>query len=498
MKKIFKKIIAGSLAFVCAITAGVAAVATNGFGLFNAAQGENVNHNNQLSFGDFFGYGITLTASAETAIQSSTVADCGDISSLGTVNPASAPFGYRDLTLYENSTITKVGVPVLSVSDYTSENLFTLYVVSYDEPLTTFTQVLEYKLKIPANTFSSNTVNAWHYFDVNITVGDNQTLAFGSTVDTVTWGYGANRNDSQRIFYTKTLGSSYTQANEANCLYFDVYTSDSTTPSVSTGAQRLTATITPEDALDSKVNWTISWKNPVSTWANGKAVTDYVTLTPSTDNGLIADVECLQAFGEQVVVGVELVSNTEIKSSCTVDYIKRVSDVKIGKMLNGTIFESSTLVFGAENAFGAIVTYSDGTIEGKLSFGALTAEMNSTFQSKVKEYMTDVTTSYTFKSSTLTSNFVDGASILLEYPKDMFITVFGDTSVVHPKFTNGFYQACMLVSGMHGTLSVPYEYSYGETIINSGISVSDQIRFSTDNLSYEVTNIDLDYGSIVF
>ena len=164
-----------------------------------------------------------IESGVNVPISNTEVADCGDISSLGTVNFASAPFGYRDLTLYENSTITKVGVPVLSVSDYTSENLFTLYVVSYDEPLTTFTQVLEYKLKIPANTFSSNTVNAWHYFDVNITVGDNQTLAFGSTVDTVTWGYGANRNDSQRIFYTKTLGSSYTLANEANCLYFDVY-----------------------------------------------------------------------------------------------------------------------------------------------------------------------------------------------------------------------------------------------------------------------------------
>lgn len=364
-----------------------------------------------------------------------------------------------------------------------------------------------YGITIPSGvTLTAKTGYQFGFYSVsNISTPTTASMLGGGWIDTFTttsngtYGIAVKKlDDSDFNFSTDSIYVvDYINSTDSS-IFGDSGSSTPSTPSVSTGAQRLTATITPEDALDSKVNWTISWKNPASTWANGKAVTDYVTLTPSTDNGLIADVECLQAFGEQVVVGVELVSNTEIKSSCTVDYIKRVSDVKIGKILNGTIFESSTLVFGAENAFGAIVTYSDGTIEGKLSFGALTAEMNSTFQSKVKEYMTDVTTSYTFKSSILMSNFVDGASILLEYPKDMFIMVFGDTSVVYPKFTNGFYQACMLVSGMHGTLSVPYEYSYGETIINSGRSVTDQIRFSTDNLSYEVTNIVLDYGSIVF
>ena len=72
-KKTIKKIIAGSLAFVCAASVGIAAMATDGFGFGNDhAQVEQFDHNDQLSFGSFFGNGIMLTASADTATTSET------------------------------------------------------------------------------------------------------------------------------------------------------------------------------------------------------------------------------------------------------------------------------------------------------------------------------------------------------------------------------------------------------------------------------------------
>ena len=216
MKKIWKKVLASSLAFICTVTAGVAAIVTGGFGLFNAAQVEGFDYNKQLSFGNFFGNGIMLTASAAeantgTSVFESVVSDAGTVSSLTAVNMASTPFAYRDLTLYENQTVVKIGIPVKTVTDYTADSLFTVYVVSYDEPLTTFTQVSEHKLTIPANTFTSNTVNEWYYFDTNIVVGENQTLGFTSSSDTIRWGFLSSSN-VQYALYNKLFSGYGTSA----------------------------------------------------------------------------------------------------------------------------------------------------------------------------------------------------------------------------------------------------------------------------------------------
>ena len=67
-------------------------------------------------------------------------------------------------------------------------------------------------------------------------------------------------------------------------------------------AYTLTATITPSYAVNKTVDWSVAFVNPSSSWANGKTVTDYVTVTPTSDGALTATVSCLQAFGEQIML----------------------------------------------------------------------------------------------------------------------------------------------------------------------------------------------------
>ena len=88
-------------------------------------------------------------------------------------------------------------------------------------------------------------------------------------------------------------------------------------------AQTVTASITPSDALNKEVDWSVAWKNPSSAWANGKDVTDYVTVTPTSDGALTATVECMEAFGEQVLVTATSRDNPSAKGSCTADYMQR-------------------------------------------------------------------------------------------------------------------------------------------------------------------------------
>ncbi|MCM1305891.1 MAG: hypothetical protein NC037_00275 [Bacteroides sp.] len=73
------------------------------------------------------------------------------------------------------------------------------------------------------------------------------------------------------------------------------------------------------------VDWAISFVNPDSEWATGKVVTDYVSLAPTADGALTADIECLQAFGEQIKVTATLRSNDKLYSGCTVDYKQKLN-----------------------------------------------------------------------------------------------------------------------------------------------------------------------------
>jgi len=98
--------------------------------------------------------------------------------------------------------------------------------------------------------------------------------------------------------------------------------SDGVTAVAATSSKTITATLLPEGAMGG-VDWTFAWQNAESTWASGKTVTDYVSVTPTADGALTATVKALKAFGEKVVVTVTSRSNPEAQAQCVCDYAKR-------------------------------------------------------------------------------------------------------------------------------------------------------------------------------
>ena len=91
----------------------------------------------------------------------------------------------------------------------------------------------------------------------------------------------------------------------------------------------LEATVEPSYATKIAVDWTVSFANPESEWATGKTVTDYVTVTPTEDGSLTATLECLQPFGEQIIVKVVSRENAEISDTCPLEYMRRVESVSL-------------------------------------------------------------------------------------------------------------------------------------------------------------------------
>lgn len=88
-------------------------------------------------------------------------------------------------------------------------------------------------------------------------------------------------------------------------------------------AQTVTATVTPSDAFNQELDWSVEWVNPSSAWASGKSVSDYVTVTPESDGANKATVSCLQAFGEQIRVVATSRDNSDVSGKVTVDYRQR-------------------------------------------------------------------------------------------------------------------------------------------------------------------------------
>lgn len=90
-------------------------------------------------------------------------------------------------------------------------------------------------------------------------------------------------------------------------------------------AYTLTATVLPADAANKAIDWSVSFTDAGDEWATGKTVTDYVTVTPTSDGALTATVENIAAFGEQITVKATSRDNSEAYATCTVEYLQRTT-----------------------------------------------------------------------------------------------------------------------------------------------------------------------------
>lgn len=144
---------------------------------------------------------------------------------------------------------------------------------------------------------------------------------------------------------------------EENCVQLS--STASTVADDGTVSQTLTASITPSSAPQYFV-WSISFANPNSAWANGKTVTDYVTLS-NVDNSGTATVTCLQGFSEQIIVKVMAVADNACSASATIDYANRIKSFDIKIFKDGV--ENETIDFDDEGH-----TY---TFEGSLVYDEL-------------------------------------------------------------------------------------------------------------------------------
>ena len=252
-------------------------------------------------------------------------------------------------------------------------------------------------------------------------------------------------------------------------------------------AYSLTATITPEDATNKAVDWTVSFVDPSAEWAAGKTVTDYVTVTPTSDGALTANVECLQDFGEQIKVTVTSRDNTAVSADCLVDYTQKLESVK-------ATFGSAVLSDGMTKSF-------DLSASGQ-------AAQSWTF---------DYTTSdYTVADDYVTAveiSFAEGVSAV-ESAVGVEFTWAGETITSGmPAFDKTFFDKVFVTAS--GAVSAdPVQYNKLVNALSAGVTLFEvevsttgtygsktdtyAIRVTSDGMNIRVEGIELNDTNIVF
>ena len=299
---------------------------------------------------------------------------------------------------------------------------------------------------------------------------------------------------------------------------------------------RLTAMIEPASASDKSVDWSVSFVNPSSTWATGKTATDYVTVTPTSDGALTADVHFIANFGEQILVTVASREVSSVTASCTVDCYQdatSLAEFSIGGEQsfsirhafsnNGTIdlldiehfYSSNNDIYSLDStpawvrAPHIIVDSSQpytvpasvqsfrfyverSTALGNALASSFTDVQNQNMYSAVMNYTEVLNTSYNANNSTYpNSNYIS----LIDFYEVLFshnLTA-GQSTLINGNTYNRVVTALQNVSGTHFSVKVDVTYTDIGTV-----SYEYDMRFSNQSLGLVATSISMDQNAITF
>lgn len=257
-------------------------------------------------------------------------------------------------------------------------------------------------------------------------------------------------------------------------------------------AYTLTATITPADAANKAVDWTIAFKDASSTWATGKTVTDYATVTPSSDGALTAVVENVAAFGEQIVVKATSRDNAEAFATCTVEYLQRTTGYTLtldGKTYSttGATTNSATPTFATAKSASATVKVDKSTVYTRANtdgVGYISVKPTAAFKTAITNAGLDASKLKEYTSSAMMINF-----------SNWFDSVWGSALYSTNAEKNKLITAISGYSGNAYEIEL-YNYDSGETTVLANFNLT--LNASTILGQKGVESIVIDETEIVF
>lgn len=242
----------------------------------------------------------------------------------------------------------------------------------------------------------------------------------------------------------------------------------------------ITATVEPAEATNKSVTFTAAWANADSAWATDKTVSDYVTVTASDNT---ATVECKQAFGEQVVITCRSRDNSEIYSTCTVDYSVKITDCSFSCVFVTGIGADNVVLNAGEHGiinFGTM--YAFGVTPTK-TFGSLGKDFDVSITLTPAPEIMALLPGATAKTISVNDND------LVNIDESFISGLFG--SGIYG--TSAFYNACKnTMSSGAIRVDVSFDGTYDD------YSYRYFLHINPDSVKVKATNVSLDNSNIIF
>ena len=109
-------------------------------------------------------------------------------------------------------------------------------------------------------------------------------------------------------------------------------------------SQTITAEITPSDAANKEVDWSISWVDD----AISENISEYLTVTPVSDGALTATVTCLQSFRDKEAVVTVTTREGGFSANCYISFVGKPSSITINDGAVGTCNLGGTASYSIE------------------------------------------------------------------------------------------------------------------------------------------------------
>lgn len=166
----------------------------------------------------------------EVAIFSDIKSNITNLAKSDTVKNSFAPFVYTKLTYFAGKHITRIDIPVKSVTTDTNPT-FTVKVVKQTDVTNRSSTIASIKAQTLTFTeaVGTSTSNKWITATCDIYVGEDETLLFGDPNDTIMWGYIESSSTSATYGFYYKVGTSGQGGPSSSSIYFDIYESVSTT-----------------------------------------------------------------------------------------------------------------------------------------------------------------------------------------------------------------------------------------------------------------------------
>jgi len=312
-----------------------------------------------------------------------------------------------------------------------------------------------------------------------------------TTLDPFGWFSETSFEKEFALEHNKNIRLTSLNANAMNLSFAGMHT---TTPyDDSTGKITISATIEPQTADNKNINWSIKWENSTSGgqhsggaygllsdsyWGTGRTVTDYVMLsTQSTVSGESLELDCLQDFGEPIIVTATSAADASVSARCVVDYRKKVSSLTYEFAYNGN--SMTTPAVGSDGVYRVDYTgkecyyavkctpnYTNFTVDDTFEMSVLGTFSKAFAEGKdisltdislqagliepVNETLTDNCNAYVTHVTNATKTMGNGLITAMSSASDLYEAL-TDTEKAHTKVTNAYsafviMNECMLAN----------------------------------------------------